>query len=221
MRILVSRISSELTASQIVRQTGQPLSRWLTPLDIYQARPASELSEYLVGGGSAADTHAQSPLVDDVVGDVSNDVRTLAARFMSTDIGLQSSTIVAAFPMDTEMIRVESCPATADDLVALRAGEHIFQIRRKILCQTSALFNDVLAIPQPLDAQSEEVHEGCALVPVQESAEDVKLFLRVCQDGRCVYRDSSYNCHPHRLPVTPASFNPPAGTITQFSSAWR
>lgn len=176
-----------LTAFQVVRQTTCSISKWSTPREIYVARTENELSHYLMKNRSVRDARARSRLVNDGPGDVSDTVRRLIVTSMSpTDAAFQSSTPVPSFPMSTEMIRFESCPATANDLVALRTGEHVFKIRRDILCQTSALFSDVLAIPQPLDPQSEDVYEGCALISVQETAEDVALFLKVCQDGGCV-----------------------------------
>lgn len=66
------------------------------------------------------------------------------------------------------------------DLIALRAQESVFKVRKDILSRGSAVFDDMLSIPQPDDAvpvADSDLHEGIPVVPMQDSAADLQLFL--------------------------------------------
>lgn len=69
-------------------------------------------------------------------------------------------------------------------MIALRAQNVTFKVRREVLCQSSSLFNDMFSIPQPIDDNAADVYEGCHLVPLQDSVKDLEAFIRVLHDGR-------------------------------------
>lgn len=74
--------------------------------------------------------------------------------------------------------------SSVDDMIALRGQNVTFKVRREVLCQLSSLFNDMFSIPQPIDDCAADIYEGCHLVPLQDSAQDLELFVRVLHDGR-------------------------------------
>ena len=71
----------------------------------------------------------------------------------------------------------------ADGSVVLRADNTLFRVYSGILSQASPFFKDMFMIPQPaLDIC--ETYEGCPLVHVPDSSDDLRPFLRALHDCR-------------------------------------
>lgn len=67
----------------------------------------------------------------------------------------------------------------ADGNIVLKAGTSLFKVYQGILCRESQLFKDIFSLPQPT---AEETYEGCRMLTVHESAEDMELFLSTMFD---------------------------------------
>lgn len=65
----------------------------------------------------------------------------------------------------------------ADGNLVLQAENIVFKVYQGILTQESSLFRDMLSLPQPPDQSSADIYEGCHLVKVQDTAEDITTFL--------------------------------------------
>lgn len=67
-----------------------------------------------------------------------------------------------------------------DGTIVLRAQDIYFRFYKGILAARSPIFADMFAIPQPAD--DDEQIEGCPIVLLHDTAEDVKSFLRVLHE---------------------------------------
>lgn len=64
--------------------------------------------------------------------------------------------------------------------ILIRAEGDLFKAYKRILTQQSELFSDLLALPQPADA---EVLDGCYVVQLEgASKKEISLFLRCLHD---------------------------------------
>jgi hypothetical protein len=78
-----------------------------------------------------------------------------------------------------------------DGTLVVRAETTVFRVYRGILASQSEVFKDMLAFPQPDDPEA-EAFDGCPVVRVQDSAEDMSCFLRVLHDTKyAIYLSSS------------------------------
>ncbi|KAJ6504467.1 hypothetical protein DFH09DRAFT_1201212 [Mycena vulgaris] len=66
-----------------------------------------------------------------------------------------------------------------DGTLVLEAGNALFLIYGGLLARESFIFHDMLAIPQPEDA---EVIDGCPVVHMNDDARDLKFFLKALFD---------------------------------------
>lgn len=70
-----------------------------------------------------------------------------------------------------------------DGNVVLQAENVLFKTLRSILCRESPVFRDMFSMPQPQATQS-DVYDGCPLVRMPDSAEELGLLLRVVFDAK-------------------------------------
>ena len=71
-----------------------------------------------------------------------------------------------------------------DGNVVFQAQDAVFRVHKSVLCRESAFFRDMFSLPQPLTLR--ETYDGCPLVKVQDSVEDISLFLAVIFDHKYV-----------------------------------
>ncbi|KAJ7611824.1 hypothetical protein FB45DRAFT_803914 [Roridomyces roridus] len=78
-------------------------------------------------------------------------------------------------------MQVENTPHRAPELwfedgnLVIQAENSHFRVHRGILAACSPVFQDMLSFPQPPDS---ELVEGCPIVRLQDSAEEVAVFLK-------------------------------------------
>lgn len=69
----------------------------------------------------------------------------------------------------------------SDGNLVVQAENTLFKVFRGILTHESALFHDMLSLPQPQqpdgDQTSSEMYEGCAVVKLQDDARDIQILL--------------------------------------------
>lgn len=80
-----------------------------------------------------------------------------------------------------------------DDLIALRAEGVVLTVSRDALCKASALFNDMLSIPQPA-SPTNEMHDGHPVIPLQESSRDLQLFINTIANERSDFSTRTQYC---------------------------
>lgn len=68
----------------------------------------------------------------------------------------------------------------ADGTVVLVAQKIAYRVHQSILSRKSSVFEDMFAIPQPEKA---ETYEGCPVVHVSDTADDIEEVLEVLYDG--------------------------------------
>lgn len=64
-----------------------------------------------------------------------------------------------------------------DGNIVLEAGRKQFKVHRGILALHSSVFKDMLSVPQPPSSDQDSV-DGCAVVRLSDSAEDLEIVLR-------------------------------------------
>ncbi|KAJ7495407.1 hypothetical protein FB451DRAFT_1077050 [Mycena latifolia] len=67
-----------------------------------------------------------------------------------------------------------------DGTVVLQAEKTLFRVYRGVLAAQSPIFSDTFAIPQP---PKEDLYEGCPLVVLHDSPQDLTLFLSALHDA--------------------------------------
>jgi hypothetical protein len=91
----------------------------------------------------------------------------------------------------------------ADGTLIVQAGKSLFRVYGGILARESPIFHDMLAIPQPNDA---ETMDGCNVVRLTDDAWDLKCFLKAIFDYKSVdYVRRSASLTDH---ITPDIFSP-------------
>jgi len=68
------------------------------------------------------------------------------------------------------------------DTIIIRAENKIFQISRALLAARSPVFRDMIAFPQPIGDDTEQI-DGSPVVRLHDSAHDVEVFLRAIYDS--------------------------------------
>nr|GAT45809.1 predicted protein [Mycena chlorophos] len=81
-------------------------------------------------------------------------------------------------PATTEPCRAEEL-WFEDENIVLQAGNTQYRVHRSMLARHSPVFRDMLAFPQPADA---ELVDGCPLVRLHDAEEEVTPFLRALFD---------------------------------------
>ncbi len=72
-----------------------------------------------------------------------------------------------------------------DGSVVLETESIFFKVYSGILAQSSSVFKDMFSFPQPEAGDSgAETYDGCPLVRMQDSAHDLRHFLRALNDSR-------------------------------------
>jgi hypothetical protein len=78
-----------------------------------------------------------------------------------------------------------------DGNIVIQADSVLFKVHRGILSAQSSVFADMFGMPAPQGGgDCNEKYEGCPIVRLYDSPEEVTHFLRAVVDSRCVY----YNC---------------------------
>jgi hypothetical protein len=98
---------------------------------------------------------------------------------MSVDVSNDSEPALPIEPVRSADIWYE------DGTLVVRAEYTLFRVYRGILAAQSEVFNDMLSVPQPPSAET-ETFDGCPVVRVQDTAEDMSRFLRALTDTRWV-----------------------------------
>ncbi|KAJ7186555.1 hypothetical protein C8R46DRAFT_1341934 [Mycena filopes] len=69
-----------------------------------------------------------------------------------------------------------------DTPIVIRAEGKLFQVSRGILAARSTVFSDMFTLPQPAAGENPQI-EGCPVVDLPDSAEEVEVFLRAIFDS--------------------------------------
>ena len=69
----------------------------------------------------------------------------------------------------------------ADGNVVLKAENSLFRVHQSILSRHSQIFKDTFAMPQ-VPSQEDEHIEGCPVVPLADTAEDVGNIISLLYD---------------------------------------
>lgn len=67
-----------------------------------------------------------------------------------------------------------------DGNVILQAEQSFFRVYTGILSARSTVFRDMFSFPQP---ETEDLMEGCPIIVLHDSAEDVNYFLKAIYDS--------------------------------------
>ena len=68
----------------------------------------------------------------------------------------------------------------SDGSLVVQAEQSLFRVSGAVLAARSSVFNDMLGIAQPPDS---ETIDGCSMVRLPDSAEDVTCFFRAIFDS--------------------------------------
>lgn len=72
-----------------------------------------------------------------------------------------------------------------DGNIVLAVQGRTFRVHKSVLCRTAPFFSTLFSVPQPADR---ETMEGCPLVHMQDSLQEVRLLLRIIYNGkRCAH----------------------------------
>jgi hypothetical protein len=82
-------------------------------------------------------------------------------------------------------VRVDDLWFAQDCPIVIRAENRLFQVSKEILVARSTVFRDMIAFPQPAGDGVEQM-DGCPVVRLHDSAQDVEVFLRAIFDSRYV-----------------------------------
>ena len=82
-----------------------------------------------------------------------------------------------------------------DGNIVLRAENTLFRVHKGLLQKQSALFDDLFSLP--ISEDTTDTYEGCPLIVVQETADEMEVFIRAIVDltsvallcRACAYRD--------------------------------
>lgn len=72
-----------------------------------------------------------------------------------------------------------------DGNVILQAGGLQFKVHKSILAQSSSVFKDMFGFPQP-PAVDMDLVDGCPVVQISDSAEELKIVLEAIFQRKCV-----------------------------------
>ena len=111
---------------------------------------------------------------------------------------------------DEPSVIVRSTVWYDDGSVVLQAECKQFRVHRTLLCQNSTIFTDMFSIPQP--SPEESLVEGCPLVRLSDSAEEVETVLRALYFH-------TYVCSFPAVPLQTFSFK--GWTTNSLSPSWR
>jgi hypothetical protein len=87
-----------------------------------------------------------------------------------------------------------------DGSVILQADSILFRVHKSQLSRRSVIFSDMFTLPQPAVTTThatlaDESYEGCPIVKLHDSAEDVANLLLALYDGPCVLVSSAPQSH--------------------------
>ena len=76
----------------------------------------------------------------------------------------------------------------SDGSVVLQAASTLFRVHKSQLARRSVVFSDMFTLPQPVVSTShatfvDETHEGCPVVRLHDTAQDVANLLLALYDG--------------------------------------
>jgi hypothetical protein len=78
-------------------------------------------------------------------------------------------------------------PWFKDGNIVVEAEGQQFRVHRSILAAHSPIFEDVFAIPQPSAAHQSEHVDGCPVVKLSDTAQDLGYVLKALCHRRCVF----------------------------------
>ncbi|KAF9034379.1 hypothetical protein BJ165DRAFT_1513510 [Panaeolus papilionaceus] len=97
----------------------------------------------------------------------------------------------------TEGQRIQRGSVWMDDgNIVLQAGQTQFRVHKSMISRSSSVFKDMFSFPQPADSSSEV--EGCPVVHLHDSDDDVACLLSAIYDHR-------YSGNPLENELTPVS----------------
>lgn len=73
-----------------------------------------------------------------------------------------------------------------DGNVVLQAEGVQFRVHKSILAQSSSVFRDMFSFPQPPPSDEDMMIEGCPVVHLTDSAEEVRYVLQAIFERKCV-----------------------------------
>lgn len=85
---------------------------------------------------------------------------------------------------DTNTTPKRSAPWYDDGNIVLEAELTQFRVYRGILCESSEVFKDLFSVPQPPSA--EVLVDGCPVVHLSDSADDLQHVLKALYQRTCV-----------------------------------
>lgn len=101
---------------------------------------------------------------------------------MSTHLAKRSRTDEAP-----KVLRKRALPWMEDGNLIIAAGDTEFRVMRSVMVKHSYVFHNMLALPQPLDA---ETHDGCPVVRLPESRLDLARVLGILFNAGITYVQS-------------------------------
>ncbi|KAJ6536367.1 hypothetical protein B0H19DRAFT_1004054 [Mycena capillaripes] len=84
--------------------------------------------------------------------------------------------------MNDDDIRVDDL-WFSNDMLVIRAEKRIFRVSKSVLAARSSVFSDMIAFPQPVATEAEGNIDGSPVVTLQDSGQDVEVFLRAIFDS--------------------------------------
>lgn len=72
-----------------------------------------------------------------------------------------------------------------DGNVVLEAERKQFKVHRGMLARSSSIFRDMFTVPQPQNPEEASV-DGCVIIRLPDSAEDVEIVLQALVERGCV-----------------------------------
>lgn len=82
-------------------------------------------------------------------------------------------------------VRLLLCPSVSPTHINYKAESTQFRVYRGILTANSPLFADLFSVPQPLE--NTNLVEGCTVIILQDSVQDLTYFLKALHDSRYAY----------------------------------
>jgi hypothetical protein len=83
---------------------------------------------------------------------------------------------------EAEDQRVRSMYWFEDGNIVLQAEETLFRVHQSVLSRHSSIFKDTFAMPQP-PSQENKYTEGCPVLPLSDTAEDINNLLSLLYDN--------------------------------------
>lgn len=76
----------------------------------------------------------------------------------------------------------------ADGSIVLVAGNEAFRVHHGVLSQHSGVFRDMLALPQTGEETETDIIDGCAVVRLSDSSDQLRIMLRAIYKNRTYFK---------------------------------